>query len=144
MRSSPRRKNEDHCSPILTWLTTPHDLPIHPSVRTTIGSKVQISSIFQNAVKRDLPQALLYLFHRLFTNCDVNYFGSMMVKVGRHREKRWSASFTCLTSRTIHIEVVTPVTTNSAIMVLRRIAPRRGWQRTMYSDNGINFCGADQ
>lgn len=92
----------------------------------------------------DLPRARLDAFHRPFTNCGVDYFGPMTVKVGRRREKRWGALFTCLTTRAVHIEVVTSLTTDSAIMALRRMAARRGWPRLMYSDNATNFRGADQ
>lgn len=92
----------------------------------------------------DLPRARLDPFHRPFTNCGVDYFGPMIVKVGRRREKRWGALFTCLTTRAVHIEVVGSLTTDAAIMALRRMAARRGWPRLMYSDNATNFKGADQ
>lgn len=98
----------------------------------------------QTPATGDLPQARLDPFHRPFSNCGVDYFGPMMVKVGRRREKRWGALFTCLTSRAVHIELVASLSTDSAIMALRRMAARRGWPRVMYSDNGTNFRGADQ
>lgn len=92
----------------------------------------------------DLPRARIDPFHRPFTNCGIDYFGPMMVKVGRRREKRWGALFTCLTSRAVHIELVASLSTDSAIMALRRMAARRGWPRIMYSDNATNFRGADK
>ncbi|XP_044755112.1 uncharacterized protein LOC123314064 [Coccinella septempunctata] len=92
----------------------------------------------------DLPLARMDPFHRPFTNCGVDYFGPMMIKIGRRREKRWGALFTCLTSRAVHIEIVASLSTDSTIMALRRMAARRGWPRLMYSDNGTNFRGADQ
>ncbi|XP_075990122.1 uncharacterized protein LOC142985760 [Anticarsia gemmatalis] len=92
----------------------------------------------------DLPKARLDPFHRPFTNCGVDYFGPMNVKIGRRREKRWGALFTCLTTRAVHIELVASLSTDSAIMALRRMAARRGWPRLMYSDNATNFRGADQ
>ncbi|XP_045499410.1 uncharacterized protein LOC123697036 [Colias croceus] len=98
----------------------------------------------QVPAKGDLPRARLDPFHRPFTNCGVDYFGPMMVKIGRRREKRWGALFTCLTSRAVHLELVASLSTDSAIMALRRMAARRGWPRLMYSDNGTNFRGADQ
>lgn len=98
----------------------------------------------QTPATGDLPHARLDPFHRPFTNCGVDYFGPMMVKVGRRREKRWGALFTCLTSRAVHLELVASLSTDSAIMALRRMAARRGWPRLMYSDNATNFRGADQ
>lgn len=92
----------------------------------------------------DLPRARLDPFHRPFTNCGVDYFGPMIIKTGRRREKRWGALFTCLTTRAVHIELVSSLSTDSALMALRRMAARRGWPRLMYSDNATNFHGADQ
>ncbi|XP_049881167.1 uncharacterized protein LOC126377477 [Pectinophora gossypiella] len=91
----------------------------------------------------NLPQARLEPFHRPFTNCGVDYFGPMMVKIGRRREKRWGALFTCLTTRAIHVELAASLSTDSALMALRRMAARRGWPRVIYSDNATNFRGAD-
>nr|XP_049693327.1 uncharacterized protein LOC126053911 [Helicoverpa armigera] len=121
-------------------------LRLRPTVRA-----VEASCAFcrrRRAVPRppatgDLPRARLDPFHRPFTNCGVDYFGPMNVKVGRRREKRWGALFTCLTCRAVHLELVASLSTDSAIMALRRMAARRGWPSIMYSDNGTNFRGAD-
>lgn len=92
----------------------------------------------------DLPHARLDPFHRPFSNCGVDYFGPMTVKVGRRREKRWGALYTCLTTRAVHLELVSSLSTDSALMALRRMAARRGWPSRMYSDNATAFRGADQ
>ncbi|XP_037295821.1 uncharacterized protein LOC119189653 [Manduca sexta] len=92
----------------------------------------------------DLPRARLDPYHRPFSNCGVDYFGPMIVKIGRRREKRWGALFTCLTTRAIHLELAASLSTDSAIMALRRMAARRGWPKIMYSDNATNFRGADE
>ncbi|CAG9122153.1 unnamed protein product [Plutella xylostella] len=91
----------------------------------------------------DLPRARLDPFTRPFSNCGVDYFGPMVVTVGRRHEKRWGALFTCLTTRAVHLELVASLSADSAIMALRRMAARRGWPKTIYSDNGTNFRGAD-
>lgn len=91
----------------------------------------------------DLPAARVDYSHRPFTNCGVDYFGPMTITIGRRREKRWGALFTCLTTRAVHLEIVGSLTTDSAIMALRRMAARRGWPAVMYSDNATNFRGAD-
>lgn len=91
----------------------------------------------------DLPSARINPFCKPFTSTGVDYFGPMLVTVGRRHEKRWGALFTCLTTRAVHLELVASLSTDSAIMALRRMAARRGWPRVIYSDNGTNFRGAD-
>ncbi|GBP77541.1 hypothetical protein EVAR_98994_1 [Eumeta japonica] len=64
------------------------------------------------------------------------------VTVGRRREKRWAALFTCLTTRAVHMEVASSLSADSMIMALRRFMARRGQPDTLYSDHGTNFVGA--
>ena len=40
-----------------------------------------------------------------FTYCAVDMFGPFKIKVKRSESKRYGAMFTCLASRTVHIEV---------------------------------------
>lgn len=78
-----------------------------------------------------------------FTATAVDYFGPMHVVVGRRREKRWGALYTCLTTRAVHLEVVTSLSASSMIMSLRRMMARRGTPTVIYSDNATNFVGAE-
>ncbi|XP_051176505.1 uncharacterized protein LOC127291418 [Leptopilina boulardi] len=91
----------------------------------------------------NLPEARLAYHLRPFTHCGVDYFGPMWVAVGRRREKRWGALFTCMTTRAIHLEIVHTLTSDSTLLALRRLIARRGQPRIMYSDNGTNFRGLD-
>ena len=77
-----------------------------------------------------------------FTCCGVDMFGPFLVKDGRSIQKSYGAMFTCLTSRAVHIEVTSNLTTDSFIQVLRRFISRRGNLRMIRSDNGTNFVGA--
>ncbi|XP_049886650.1 uncharacterized protein LOC126381173 [Pectinophora gossypiella] len=95
-------------------------------------------------VHGDLPYERLAAHARPFSYTGLDFFGPMYVTVGRHKEKRWGALFTCLTTRAVHIEISPSLSTDSAIMCLRRMAARRGWPVTIYSDNGTNFHGADE
>ena len=90
-----------------------------------------------------LPSCRLTPYVRAFTFTGVDYFGPMMVTIGRRREKRYGALFTCLTTRAVHLELAASLSTDSAIMAIRRMIARRGTPKEIYSDNGTNFRGAD-
>lgn len=90
----------------------------------------------------DLPPERLDALARPFTHVGIDYFGPLVVSVGRRTEKRWGMLITCLTTRAIHIEVVHSLSTDSCIMGLRNFSARRGTPRTIYSDRGTCFIGA--
>lgn len=96
----------------------------------------------RNPLMADLPAGRVAYKQRPFCHCGVDYFGPMFVKIGRRREKRWGVLFTCLTTRAIHLELAHSLSASSAIMALQRLAARRGFPSTIYSDNGTNFKGA--
>ena len=77
-----------------------------------------------------------------FTYCGVDMFGPFLVKDGRKIQKRYEAMFTCFSSRAVHIELTSNLTTDSFIQALRRLNSRRGNVRIIQSDNGTNFVGA--
>ena len=78
-----------------------------------------------------------------FTNVGVDYFGTFYVKRGRTLVKRYGCIFTCLAMRAIHIEVAFSLDTASFVNALQRYISRRGQPRSITSDNGTNFVGAD-
>lgn len=92
----------------------------------------------------DLPDVRLDCYHRPFTNVGLDYFGPVNVSIGRRREKRWVALFTCLTTRAVHLEIVASLSADSAISCLRRFIARRGVPRKILSDNGTAFIGANR
>ena len=51
--------------------------------------------------------------------------------------------FTCINSCAVHIEVTHSLDTDSFIQALRQMIARRENIRTIYSDNGSNFIGAE-
>ncbi|XP_058449040.1 uncharacterized protein LOC131429001 [Malaya genurostris] len=101
-------------------------------------------SIPQPPIMADLPPERLDAFARPFTHVGIDYFGPLEVVVGRRVEKRWGMLITCLTTRAIHIEVVHTLNTDSCVMGLRNFAARRGTPRTIYSDRGTCFIGANR
>lgn len=92
----------------------------------------------------NLPLERLDHHTRPFTHVGLDYFGAIEITVGRRREKRYVALYTCLVTRALHLEVVTSLSSDAAIMSLRRLIARRGTPLTIYSDNGTNFVGANR
>ncbi|XP_055613926.1 uncharacterized protein LOC129760310 [Uranotaenia lowii] len=91
-----------------------------------------------------LPPARLAHHERPFTFTGLDYFGPLLVKLGRANVKRWIALFTCLTTRAVHLEIAFTLTTASCISCVRRFVGRRGSPYEFLSDNGTNFQGADR
>jgi transposase InsO family protein len=56
--------------------------------------------------------------------------------------KGYIAIFVCFTTKAVHIEVFTGLTTEAFRAALRHFIAHRGKPRTIYSDNGTNFQGA--
>ena len=95
-------------------------------------------------VMADLPNSRLGYQQPPFTNTGVDYFGPMLVRHGRKTEKRYGVLFTCLTTRAVHLEIAHSLGTNSCLMAIRRMVPRRGQLAHIWSDNGTNFVGAEK
>ncbi|XP_062701549.1 uncharacterized protein LOC134285208 [Aedes albopictus] len=93
----------------------------------------------QAPLMADLPQSRLAAFSSPFTYMGVDYFGPMLVSVGRRSEKRWGVLATCLTTRAIHLQITHTLTTDSCVMAIRNIMARRGVPAVIYSDRGTNF-----
>ena len=92
----------------------------------------------------DLPNERLGYRLRPFFRRGVDYFGPFHDAVRRSTEKRWCFLFTCLTTRSMHIEVVPSLDASSCVMGIDRFISRRGQPSVICSDNGTNFVGADK
>ncbi len=71
-------------------------------------------------------------------------FGPFTVKIGRRNEKRWGILFKCLTTRAVHIDLLSSLDTDSFLMALRRFTSRRGKPSELLSDQGTNFKGGER
>ncbi|XP_065074988.1 uncharacterized protein LOC135698779 [Ochlerotatus camptorhynchus] len=92
----------------------------------------------------NLPPARLAAFQRPFSYTGIDYFGPMLVVVGRRVEKRWGVLLTCLTTRGVHIELAHSLTTDACILAPRNFIARRGSPLEIISDRGTNFVGASR
>ena len=97
----------------------------------------------------DLPKERLSFNEQPFTHTGIDYFGPINVKLTRKTRsnqathKRYGALFTCLTTRAVHLELASDLSTDIFILALRRFIAGRGKPKEILSDNGANFIGAD-
>ena len=70
-------------------------------------------------------------------------FGPIQIRLSRKTLKEAQIIiFACMTSRAIHLELVTDRTTDAFLMAFRRFACTRGHPAVCWSDHGTNFVGA--
>ncbi|XP_055630624.1 uncharacterized protein LOC129771224 [Toxorhynchites rutilus septentrionalis] len=83
---------------------------------------------------------------RPFAITGVDYCGPVYLKPVHRRaapKKAFIAIFICFSSKAVHIELVSDLSTNAFIAALRRFIARRGLPNEIHSDNGTNFRGAN-
>ncbi|XP_033254138.1 uncharacterized protein LOC117193495 [Drosophila miranda] len=83
---------------------------------------------------------------RCFLHSGLDYAGPVTIKTSAGRTpkfgKAWFAIFVCLSTKAIHIELVSDLTTPAFIAAFKRFWSRRGPISDLYSDNGTTFHGA--
>ncbi|CAA9997841.1 unnamed protein product, partial [Nesidiocoris tenuis] len=81
-----------------------------------------------------------------FLSVGVDYAGPFLISSARLRGtatlKAYVVLFVCFSSKALHIEVATSLSTPAFIAAFRRFCDRRGNPQHVYSDNGSNFVGA--
>ncbi len=81
-----------------------------------------------------------------FDTTGLDFAGPYTLKRGHTRKpayvKSYLCLFVCLSTKAVHIEVVSDLTTSAFVAALRRFVARRGCPTTIHSDNGSNFVGA--
>ncbi|UYV60592.1 hypothetical protein LAZ67_1001615 [Cordylochernes scorpioides] len=83
---------------------------------------------------------------RPFSKTGIDLTGPFLIKRSLGRSKTISKSyivlFICFTTKAIHLELTTSLSTDSFMALLRRFMARRGKPSDIYSDNATNFKGA--
>ena len=97
----------------------------------------------QNPKMADLPDCR-FDTSRPFACVGLDYFGPLTVRRFRKTEKRYVLLVTCLTTRALHLELVTSLDTDGFLMALRRFIARRGRPKLIMSDNGTNLVAGER
>lgn len=113
---------------------------VHDCIRCFRAKPTQINPIMGNLPKDRLTPA------PPFQITGTDYAGPFNLKDRKGRgakiSKCYVCLFVCFTTKAIHIELVSDLSTEAFVLALRRFAGRRGMPLKIYSDNGLNFVGA--
>jgi len=73
----------------------------------------------------------------------IDFAGLLYIKVGSDIQKAYITLFTCATTRAVHLELCTDMSTDKFLMTLQRFVGRRGIPHTIYTDNARTFHAAN-
>jgi hypothetical protein len=74
----------------------------------------------------------------------IDFAGPLYIKVGSTMRKGYIVLFTCATTRAIHLELCTDMSTDKFLLALQRFVGRRGLPHTVYTDNAQTFHAANK
>lgn len=81
-----------------------------------------------------------------FATCGTDFAGPFLIlnRKGRGAKtsKCYLCIFVCFSTKAVHLEVVSDLSSDAFILCLRRFISRRSKPHTIYCDNGKNFVGA--
>lgn len=87
-------------------------------------------------------------FSRPFQHTGVDYAGLVLLRTTKGREHQAHKAFivvlVCLSTKAVHLDIVSDYTTEAFLATFRRFISRQGLPQVMYSDCGTNFVGADK
>ncbi|KAK0136552.1 hypothetical protein N1851_027287 [Merluccius polli] len=92
----------------------------------------------------DLPPTRQRIFKPAFYSTGVDCFGPYIIRVGRRNEKRWGILFKCMTTRAVHVDLLTSIDTDVFLMTLRHFIARRGRPHELLCDQGTHFRGGER
>lgn len=83
-----------------------------------------------------------------FSHTGVDFAGPFTITLGKYRGakscKAYLCLFICLSTKAMHLELASNLSSEAFIAAFRRFAARRGRISDMYSDCGTNFVGANR
>ncbi|XP_033212215.1 uncharacterized protein LOC117169816 [Belonocnema kinseyi] len=112
------------------------------------GAQVTLYSVYEHYWPLDGRKVRTPQSFRPFLNVGVDYCGPLYIKErrfqNRKRIKVYVAIYVCMATKAVHLELVSDLTTEAFIASLKRLFSRRGKSKSIYSDNGKNFVGANR
>ncbi|XP_011859827.1 PREDICTED: uncharacterized protein LOC105557253 [Vollenhovia emeryi] len=95
----------------------------------------------------ELPAERIRSVDRPFTITGIDYASPIQIRESKRRgrihvSKGYVAVFVCTSTKVVHLEMVTDLSTDAFIATLRRFIARKGLFSQILSDNGTNFVGA--
>lgn len=108
---------------------------------------IRHSSTCQEQLMSALPKVRVQQ-SKVFAHVGVDYAGPFDLRLSKHRGKGtykgFVAIFVCLSTKAIHLELASDLSSKTFIAVFKRFISRRGMCTDLYSDNGTNFIGANR
>ena len=106
-------------------------------------------TVYKHKIQHQIMSALppeRVNFSLPFTYTGVDFAGPFNLKSSNLRNakliKSYAAIFVCFSTRAVHLEVCSDLSTDAFLACFDRFVGRRGFPKTMFSDNGRNFLGA--
>ena len=137
-----------HCGPTLLIAHT-------ATILYVVAARQLAKSVCRDCMvcKRRAPKAMAQMMGQLpaprvnpalcFLHTGVDYAGPILLKRRKPSiTKGYLAIFVCLSTKAVHIEVVSSLSTQALLAAIRRFTYHKGLPTHFYSDNGSNFVGA--
>ena len=118
-----------------------------------VGIKSLLRQISRNCMICQKAYARLLPITRVkpsppFAVTGINYAGPLLIRRGHARKptllKSYACLFICCTTKAVHIELMSNLTSEAFLAALSRFTDRRGCLSTILSDNATNFVGANR
>ena len=123
------------------WIIGVRQMAKHLTAKCVTCKKLRRKPLEQ--LMGQLPKLRVAVGFPVFSNMSIDMFGPLQIRVGRKTLKEAHAIiFTCMTTRAVHLELVTDRSTDTFLMALRRFTSLRGNPNNCWSDRGTNFIGA--
>ncbi|XP_062703697.1 uncharacterized protein LOC134286142 [Aedes albopictus] len=117
------------------------------AVRSAIRNCYECSRANPHPIQQPIGQLPIarVTAHEAFVCTGVDYCGPIYLKPAHRKaaaRKCYISVFVCLSTKAVHLELVSDLSTSAFLMALDRFTWRRNKPQHLYSDNGTNFIGA--